>query len=193
MSRHLFILIAGTLLNIVIINSEVKSEPTLTTAKFETENGFHSLTLPLQNLHKVSDVWKGSAIGELNGKTLGFNFEIQKNSQEEISKGNAGEYSIRFVFSGSLGENFFIELKNRLAATAPAQKPKSDHVFEANGVIDSSNSPDGLPNEFELINLHDETNYGEWYLKINQSRSFLIISEKNEMYREALILTLSSK
>lgn len=189
MYRYLYI----TFTLLVIFNSKAVSEPVTNSTQFQTNSGFHSLTLPIKDFRNDSNVWKGLALGDLNGKLLGFNFEIKKHTKEEISNGNTGEYSIKFIFSGTTGENFLIALKNQLGIKSPTQKPKTSHIFEANGVLESENAADGLPEEFELINLHDEKNYGEWYLKINQTNSSLTLNEKNETYREALILTLASK
>lgn len=184
---HLTLSLVFTLFLSNIAPAPTYSQSKEAIAEISDNNGYFSLTVPLENYRKEEGSVRIEGGGMLDGKPVKLRCIVTRHS---VIKEEMGEYSILFDFSQDTQKAAIIAFFQKMGATS-SQKIKESHLFEAVGVVDAGVLIDDFPREFELENIHDQTNYGEWYLSIDPEKGTVTFSEKNQTYREPLIATLS--
>lgn len=156
--------------------------------KIVAQDEYFSFELPIAEYKNEAGIVTIRAKGKKGSHLIGFDVKVTTQTQ----KGEGyGEYAAIFGFSEAPGLAFVKLLSESFRLKAPT-RIKNEYVFEA--VSDPAGGKDqkGSPLWYEILNLHDQENYGEWFLRINSTTSRISFGEKNIAYRESLIHSLTT-
>lgn len=157
-------------------------------ARFETENGFHTLVIPIVEARKLQNEWSIVARGSLDGTVIALGVDLSLAPLK--SKVDLPEVQVKL--QGPEGQAFLSALAARTGVPLAGRTPRDETPFS---LLVQSGSVARLESSLldsTLMNMRDEGDYyGEWYLDIDLKRKVLTLSEKNEQYRAPLINSLT--
>lgn len=156
-------------------------------ARFETENGFHTLFIPITEAKKLQNEWSIVARGSLNKQVIALGIDISL----EPPKDKMDTPDVQLKIQGKEGQAFVNALAEKTGVPLAGRSPRDETTFELLVMSGSVARLESSTLEATVINLRDDGDYyGEWYLDIDLKRRVLKLSEKNEQYRAPLINSL---